>query len=233
MDTGERPGTASFTNAANPATTVGFSAAGTYVLRLTASDGDLTASDEATINATDPVSATFDAPVATSSDDAEEASNNNKVNLTDDDLELVTDGNTNQIVGLRFNTISIPTAAAITNAYVQFEADEAGSGATSLVVRGQAADDAPTFTTTPSNISSRARTTASVPWVPAAWPTVQVAGPAQRTPNLSPIITEIAGRNGWTSGNALVLIITGTGRRTAESFNGTRAPVLHVEYVLP
>ena len=60
------PGTASFTNAANPATTVGFSAAGTYVLRLTASDGDLTASDEATINVTDPVNTT---PVAAAGPD--------------------------------------------------------------------------------------------------------------------------------------------------------------------
>jgi len=39
-------------------------------------------------------------------------------------------------------------------------------------------------------------------------------------------------RSGWVSGNSLVLIITGTGTRTAESYNGDAAgaPLLHVEY---
>ncbi len=33
-------------------------------------------------------------------------------------------------------------------------------------------------------------------------------------------------------GNALVILVTGTGERTAESYNGssTKAPLLHVEY---
>ncbi len=43
------PGTASFTNAATASTNVTFSAPGTYVLRLSASDGALTSADEATI----------------------------------------------------------------------------------------------------------------------------------------------------------------------------------------
>ena len=225
------PGTATFTDTANPTTTAAFSATGTYVLRLTASDGDLNASDEATVTVSDPVAATLDRAVAIGSDDAEESSATTRVNLSSADLELVTDGTVVQTVGVRFSAISIPRGATITNAYVQFETDETGSAAASLVVRGQAADNATTFTTARLNISSRARTAAAVPWAPAAWPTVQVAGPAQRTPDLSPIIAEITGRSGWASGNALALIITGTGRRTAESFNGTRAPVLHIEYV--
>ena len=38
--------------------------------------------------------------------------------------------------------------------------------------------------------------------------------------------------DGWASNNALVLIITGTGLRTAEAFNGVpaAAPWLHVEF---
>ena len=43
------PGTATFTNPNAASTAAGFSAPGTYVVRLTASDGDLTATDEATI----------------------------------------------------------------------------------------------------------------------------------------------------------------------------------------
>lgn len=43
------PGTVTFGNASNPATTATFTVAGTYVLRLTADDGQLTSSDDVTI----------------------------------------------------------------------------------------------------------------------------------------------------------------------------------------
>ena len=46
---------------------------------------------------------------------------------------------------------------------------------------------------------------------------------------------EVVARPGWSSGNSLVVIITGTGSRTAESFDGDAAgaPVLYVEFVAP
>jgi hypothetical protein len=46
------------------------------------------------------------------------------------------------------------------------------------------------------------------------------------------VIQEIVNRSGWASGNSLVLIVTGTGKRTAESYNGDQAgaALLHVEY---
>jgi hypothetical protein len=64
------------------------------------------------------------------------------------------------------------------------------------------------------------------------WPTVNAAHPAQRTPNLAAVIQQIVNRPGWASGNALALIVTGSGHRVADSFNGssTGAPLLHVEY---
>ncbi len=226
------PGTATFGNAAAPSTTVGFSAPGTYVLRLTGSDGERSAFDDLTVTASVPGAATLDRAVAASSDDAEETSATGKMDLTSSDLELVTDGTVVQTVGLRFTSIPIPRGATVTNAYVQFETDETSSAATPLLVRGQAADNATTFTTATSNISSRPRTAAGVSWSPAAWPTRQVAGPDQRTPDLSSVLTEITGRPGWTAGNSLALIVTGSGSRVAEAFDGTRAPVLHVDYVV-
>jgi hypothetical protein len=99
-----------------------------------------------------------------------------------------------------------------------------------MTVQGQAADNAATFANTTKNISTRPKTAAGVLWNPAPWPTEDVRGPDQRTTNLAPVVQEIVNRTGWTSGNALALIITGTGRRTAEAFDGTRAPTLHIEY---
>jgi hypothetical protein len=44
------------------------------------------------------------------------------------------------------------------------------------------------------------------------------------------VVGEIVGRSDWASGNALVLVVTGSGKRVAESFNGSAAPMLHVAF---
>jgi hypothetical protein len=172
----------------------------------------------------------LDVRVSASADDAEQAASGS-VDLTSSDLELVLDGS-NQTVGLRFNGLTIPPGATITQAYVQFQVDETGSTATSLTIQGQAADQAAAFTSAANNISSRPRTNAAVPWSPPAWTTAGAAGPDQRTPNLAAVVQEIVARPGWSSGNSLVILITGSGRRTAEAFNGApaAAPLLHIEY---
>jgi len=85
-----------------------------------------------------------------------------------------------------------------------FDASDVGiTEGTSLTIQAQASDNAPTFTSTASNISSRTKTTASVPWTPAAWNTVGESGPDQRTPNLAAVIQEVVRRPGWASGNAI------------------------------
>jgi hypothetical protein len=117
-----------------------------------------------------------------------------------------------------------PQGASISDAYVQFQVDETPSGTTSLTIEGKATDNAVTFGTSTGDISSRSRTSAAVLWAPAPWPNVGDAGLAQRTPNLAAVIQELVDRSGWASGNALVIIITGTGERVAESFNGFQPP---------
>jgi hypothetical protein len=104
------------------------------------------------------------------------------------------------------------------------------TGAASLLIEGQAADNPGTFTKTTNNISSRARTSADVTWVPAPWGTVGAQGSDQQTPGLTGVMQEIVNRTGWASGNSMVFIVTGTGVRTAESFEGLFAPVLHVTF---
>ena len=183
-----------------------------------------------TINVGDSLT-TIEVRVTASTDDAEEAANGG-VGLTSSDLELVFDRGSNQTVGMRFTGLNIPQSANITTAYIQFQVDEANSGATSLIIQGQDTDNAATFVGVANNISSRPTTIASVSWAPLPWLTKGEAGPDQQTPNLAPIIQEIVSRPGWVSGNSLALIISGTGERTAESYNGTAlgAPLLHVEY---
>jgi hypothetical protein len=168
--------------------------------------------------------------VAASSDDAEERASGG-VRLPSRDLELVYHGS-NQTVGMRFNGVSIPREATIVNAYLQFQVDETTSVATSLTIEGENIGDAPTFGSSKRNISSRTRTAAAVSWSPVPWTTVGEAGPDQRTPDVSSVVQEIVNGSEWSSGNSLVVIITGTGERVAEAYDGDSAgaPLLHVEY---
>jgi hypothetical protein len=121
---------------------------------------------------------------------------------------------------MRFNGVDIPQGAMIVNAYLQFQVDETSSVATLLTIEGEDIDNAATFISSTGNISSRTRTAAAVPWSPVPWTTVGEAGPDQRTPNMASVIQEIVNRPGWSDGNSLVVIITGTGTRWAESYDG-------------
>jgi hypothetical protein len=50
--------------------------------------------------------------------------------------------------------------------------------------------------------------------------------------NLKHVIEEIVHQSTWGSGNALVLFVTGSGKRVAESWDGlaSGAPLLHIQY---
>jgi hypothetical protein len=230
------PGTVAFADAAAASTTATFSAAGSYVLRLTGDDGALTVTDDVTVTVSDPApppgAFALDVPVRASADDAEERISTGAVVLTSGDLNLGTDAARPQIAALRFTGVTLPPGATITAAWVQFQVDEATTAATTVTVACEAVDNAAAFTTTARSISTRSRTTATVSWTPVAWPTAGARTADQRTPDLAAVLQEVVGRSGWVSGNALVLLVTGTGERIAESFDGgaPRAPVLHIEY---
>lgn len=191
----------------------------------------LPALDAIGLEVTAPLRMTYEKRIAASADDAEEEdAANHDVNTGGVDLEMIFDGR-DQIVGMRFTGLTIPKGARILDAWIQFQADGSTSGATSLTIEGHDVDDAPTFTTTRRNLSDRSRTTASVDWTPASW-TSGEQGAAQRTPSLVAIVQELVDRSGWAAGNDVAFLVTGSGLRRAESYNGIRAaaPLLHVEY---
>jgi hypothetical protein len=229
------PGTVTFGNPNAVDTTATFSQSGTYVLRLTASDSALSDLDELTVTVNPPGGGgqVLDRRVSANPDDAEEVAGSGQVQRGDGDLDMMTDNSgTKLVVGTRFTSVAIPPGVTITNAYLQFTADEAHSVPTSLTIRGQAADNPTVFTTATGNLSSRPTTAASASWSPGAWLTVGEAGPTQRSSSLTAIIQELVNRPGWASGNAVVLLVTGSGRRVAVAHNQNpaAAPLLHVEW---
>jgi hypothetical protein len=46
------------------------------------------------------------------------------------------------------------------------------------------------------------------------------------------VLQQVVDRPGWSPGGALVLVVSGSGTRVAEAFEGTFAPVLHIEFVV-
>jgi len=174
---------------------------------------------------------TFDLRIGAGNDDAEEDAASGGMYLTSSDLELVRDSG-DQIVGMRFAPLSVPPGAVVHQAYVQFTVDEVSSETTSLVLHGEAADHAAPFGAGTADISSRPRTSAAVSWQPPAWAAQGDSGPAQRTPDISVLVQEVVNRPGWQAGNALSIIVTGSGHREADSYDGNpaTAPLLHIAY---
>ena len=223
------PGTVSFADSTSAQTTATFSINGTYKLSLTAFDGALSASDTTAIlvGTTGACSSAVDQQVTTGADDAEEsgAGAGNAVDLVSADLDL------GQLtVGMRFTGIDIPQGATITGAYVQFTVGQAQPDTTTLKIYGQAADSADVLVGTAKNLSLRPKTSAFVAWAPPAWNQVGLAGPDQRTPNLASVIQEIVNRPGWLR-KSIALVITGSGHRTAWSYQGAPAGAarLHID----
>jgi hypothetical protein len=141
--------------------------------------------------------------------------------------------------GMRFRNIPIPKGAIINSAHLKLTAIWDSSGLVSRTkIQGEAVDNASPFSDL-SDYNGRARTIATVRWdnIP-AW----TAGAEYTSPDISAVIQEIVNRDGWTSGNAIVLFWEDDGsdtgsetRRAALSYDGSpaNAPKLEITYTLP
>lgn len=174
--------------------------------------------------------------VTGSENDAEESLTTHQVTLSSSDLEFVSDparpGET-QLVGMRFVDVAVPPGYSIQRAYLEFTVDESADSATSLIFAGEASAAALPFQARASDLTTRPRTQARVAWN--AVPAWTVVGARWRTPDLAPIVQEIVDQPEWQVGAPLVLLVEGSGRRTAKAFDGdaAAAPLLTIELNLP
>jgi len=167
-------------------------------------------------------------------DDSEEDTSDGSVDRKSNDLNMVHEGGTAQLVGLRFNSITVPSGATITGASIRFTTDEADADATSTTIYGELNATPVTFSGA-NNISSRTRTTAKTAWnnIP-AWSTIGESGANQTTPDFAAVVQEIVNLGGWSSGNSMTFILEGWGERTAEAFDGSAADAaeLTIDYTI-
>lgn len=171
-------------------------------------------------------------------DDIEEEVDGGKVDLESSDLELIRDGDEDQIVAMRFDALQIPAKAQIQSAYIQFTVDEPkkSTDTASLSIQVENTGHSEKYADEAGVVSARTYLDQKVAWEPKPWPEAQVAGEDQRTPDLSNLVQAIVDGEGWVRGNAMAFIVTGTGVRTAEAYEGgesEEAPKLMVEYTTP
>ena len=211
-----------------------FAVDGTYAVSLMVEDND-GAVDSHNLNVTVTTTSTtsaIDIPITSGSDDVEQKLSNGSMSMSSTDIELGDDTASNglQTVGLRFNNVSIPPSATITSAFIRFTVDETGSDATSVQFFAEDADSAAPFTSSNNNLTNRTTTSASVSWnnIP-TWAEVNFV---HDSPDLSTLVQEVIDRPGWVVNNSMAFVIPGSGRRTAEAYDGEpqSAAVLHVEF---
>ncbi len=197
---------------------------------------------------------TLEIRVASGADDMEERTATGLPDSGSSDLEMpyesagTTIGTQPQVVGLRF-AVPLPKGTVITKAYVEFTMDEpkGGTQPVNLVIDGQLVPNAPAFTTAATDVSGRApRTKAQVKWsadsvaLPAgasAGTDISPQGIKLKTADLSAVLSEVIGQDGWASGNSLVLIFAddkdnpskGVRAVDAQESGANYAPLLHIE----
>ncbi len=183
--------------------------------------------DDATVGSTTTTPGSFTGEVTSSTDDVEELLDGT-IETTSSDLDMMEDSpDFYAAMGIRMTGVAVPQNATVTGAYLEFVADESQSVATSLTISAEATGNAATIPTTANALTSKTKTTAAVSWANLpAWTT----GNTYQSTDISPVIQELINRGDWASGNAMTLIIEGTGRRTAESFDGTAPPKLVINY---
>jgi len=205
---------------------------GQYQISIIATDNDGLTScmDMAAIRLMNSTNFTYSSKINTTTDDAEEYSNG-YMDLLNWDIDLGYNGYT---CGFRFQNVNIPPNATITQAYIQFTADEVKNNTTSLTIFGEKNAQARTFFTNSNDISNRPKTNNRVDWFAAPWTQVGANGSAQSTPNLKNIMQEIIDLNDYTFESPFAFIIEGSGYRVSETFDGDsiNAPVLHYSYTI-
>lgn len=145
-----------------------------------------------------------------------------------------------RIIGLRFPAVSIPAGASILSASIDFRARSTESDPTQLTIFAENTGDAlpyPAASPTLDELSARARTAAQVVWDVPPW-SLGDRGPAQTTPDLTPLVQEVLGRGDWQSGNAMAFLFFNNlpdgGARPASSYDdgASRAPILTMVFAL-
>ncbi|WXG53610.1 MAG: hypothetical protein RNU03_02615 [Candidatus Sedimenticola sp. (ex Thyasira tokunagai)] len=135
-----------------------------------------------------------------------------------------------QTVALRFEEIQIPQGATITKANLVFVPKTTESGTANLTFKAEAADNSLPIFSTDNNISNRSTTVNSALWSNVPTWSSDTSTNTPENINLKSVIQEVTGRTNWCGGNALTIIVSGDGLRTAKSVEASAAEAAQLNY---
>ena len=168
----------------------------------------------------------FEANIVAVNDDASELAGV----VSTSGSEISWGGSGDLYVGLRFAAINIPTGSTVDRAILTVQSAGAAGDYVELSLQAEIADDPIAYDAVANNISSRDRSVATVTWVPPAWE----ADTEYKSPDLAPVLNEVFQNTNWSQGNALSLVLSGTGGGTrrikTREIGLVEAAVLTIEY---
>lgn len=156
-------------------------------------------------------------PVAHVNDDAIENASG-AVDLVSEDFEF-SKASGRQILGLRFNDISMHRDSVIREAYIEFASTEPGKEAAELTISVEDSGNAKSFAKAEKNLSSRKVTSESVSWNPEFEMAQAQKWKTHRTPNLAPLIHSIIQRKDWKPGNSIAFLLSVEGDRKLAAYS--------------
>src|SRR3989344_5739271 len=179
---------------------------------------------------------TLNRQVSASSDDASQDDDGRNFNSTLSYLRVESDDEDDERrnVGIRFTNINIPRGSTINSASVEIYVDDDNDA--NLDFFAHRVDNAPSFSSSPGlDVTSRTTPSASTAWVQS-----NLGSGWKTSPSIRPVIQEIVNRSGWSSGNAMAILLKGKNSGSAEvtfrswDYSGhTFGAKLHVTYTPP
>lgn len=141
------------------------------------------------------------------------------------------------IVALSFPELQLPQDITISRAYVQFTAASASSLPGAVSIHAEAQPNAAGLVAGGHPLAPRTRTISKVMWMLPPWLFTNQRSSSQRTPDLSGLIQEVIGIDGWSPGGTLNLFLekreeegVGTRELAASESGSDRAPFLVINY---
>ncbi len=171
---------------------------------------------------------TLNLEVDFSADDADEAGNGT-VLITATSTNTV--DATNEWIGLRFRGVTITGGSTINSATLSMVPFSSATDEPNHPIYCDDSDNAAAFSTSANNISSRARTTATVTW---SSTNLGANGSTRfNAPDVAALVQEVIDRAGWASGNAIAFVIQGSADSTRDlaivTFDGSAANAAHLD----
>ncbi|WP_420458434.1 endo-1,4-beta-xylanase [Neolewinella sp.] len=114
-----------------------------------------------------------------------------------------------KVTAIRFEQAGIPAGATVDSAFVQFTSQKPDqTGPMDVILYAEKVVNPAPLSNRQGNLSARSLTETQVAWnaVP-DWLVLEERGPAQRTPDLSPLLTELLQVDGWSATQPVHLLV--------------------------